>query len=130
MPKNVTVNSSIYIEVLRNHMLTSFNEHNALFSCMTGPAHKAKKVSYFLPENNVQVLDWPGNSPDLNPIENCWSFIKRKLQNCETSVPRLGEALQKMWENDLDREHFKKLSASIPKQLQMVIKAKCGVIKY
>ncbi len=25
-------------------------------------------------------MDWPGNSPDLNPIKNCWSFIKAKLK--------------------------------------------------
>ncbi len=25
-------------------------------------------------------MDWPGNPPDLNPIENCWSFMKAKLK--------------------------------------------------
>jgi hypothetical protein len=25
-------------------------------------------------------MDWPGNSPDLNPIKNCWSFMKAKLK--------------------------------------------------
>jgi len=31
-------------------------------------------------ENDIQTLDWPAWSPDVNPIENVWSIIKRKLQ--------------------------------------------------
>jgi transposase len=26
------------------------------------------------------LLDWPSNSPDVNPIENIWSIIKRKVE--------------------------------------------------
>jgi hypothetical protein len=34
----------------------------------------------FLKENKVSVMDWLGNSPDLNPIENLWSILKAKLK--------------------------------------------------
>lgn len=132
LPHNVTMNSNIYIEVLRNHMLPSFNKHKCtVFMHDSAPPHRAKKVFDFLRESNVQVLDWPSNSPDLNPIENCWSNMKRKMENYDTSsLPRLEEALHEMWTHDLDWSYFKKLSSSMPRRLQEVIKAKGGVIKY
>jgi len=30
-------------------------------------------------KNNIKVLDWPGNSPNLNPIKSLWSTIKSRL---------------------------------------------------
>jgi len=35
------------------------------------PCHKAKKVTRFLENHQNNVLELPGNSPDLNPFENC-----------------------------------------------------------
>jgi len=45
-------------------------------------------------------MDWPSNSPDLNPIENLWSIVKR---NVEKRMPRNLEDLERMmveeWNN-------------------------------
>ena len=34
------------------------------------PKHRSLKALEFYKENNVKILDWPSNSPDLNPTEN------------------------------------------------------------
>ncbi|GFY09975.1 hypothetical protein TNCV_3699361 [Trichonephila clavipes] len=34
------------------------------------PCHTARSIKAFLAEQNIPLLDWPGNSPDMNPIEN------------------------------------------------------------
>ena len=35
-------------------------------------------LNYYI-ENNIQLLEWPAYSPDLNPIENIWGNIKNNL---------------------------------------------------
>ena len=39
----------------------------------------------------LQVLDWPSQSPDLNPIENLWAYIKKKLRKRTTKPSSLNQ---------------------------------------
>ena len=69
--KNVTMKGSNYIHVFKDHMLRFWRIHQCDHFMHDGaPAHKSKSVSKFLTQHNIIVLEWPGNSPDLNPIEN------------------------------------------------------------
>ena len=45
------------------------------------PCHRVseKSVKSFLQEKNVNILDWPGNSTDLNPIEILWHVMKNEV---------------------------------------------------
>ena len=43
------------------------------------PKHRLLKALEFYKENNIKNIDWPSNSPYLNPIENIWAKIKNKL---------------------------------------------------
>ena len=46
------------------------------------------------------IKNWPGNSPDLNPIENLWSIIKQRLKERDTSsVPKLEATVRDIWNN-------------------------------
>ena len=46
---------------------------------------RSKVVLEYLWKSKVQVFDWPGNSPDLNPIENLWSYKKNKVAEKQPS---------------------------------------------
>ena len=43
--------------------------------------HKAELVMDYLKEENVNPLNWPPRSPDLNPIENIWSKMLPLVNN-------------------------------------------------
>ena len=78
----------------------------------------------------MPVLEWPGNSPDLNPIENAWNYIKNKVQEAQpTHNNSLKEVLTKLWIH-MDAEYFKKLAESMPNGLRKVIQAKGYMTKY
>jgi len=54
-----------------------------VFQDDNGPVHRARRVMNFLEDENVQHLDWPAMSPDLNPIEKIWLEISHGLNNMD-----------------------------------------------
>ena len=47
---------------------------------------------------NIQLIKWPGNSPDLNHIENAWSSMKVQLRETQpTNMEELKDEIRKLW---------------------------------
>ncbi len=67
-----TVNAAIYQEILEHFMLPSadklYGDADFIFQQDLAPSHTAKGTKSWFNDHGV-VLDWPANSPDLNPIE-------------------------------------------------------------
>ncbi len=89
------VTAPIYQEMLEHFMLPSadqlFKDADFIFQQDLAPAHTAKSTKSWLNDHGVGVLDWPANSPDLNPIENLWGIVKRKMGNKSTRKCRWAE---------------------------------------
>ncbi len=80
-----TVNSAIYQEMLEHFMFPSadklYEDADFIFQQDLAPAHTAKGTKSWFSDHGVTMLDWLGNSPDLNPVENVWGIVKRKMRH-------------------------------------------------
>ncbi len=89
------VTAPVYQDILEHFMLPSadqlFKDADLIFQQDLAPAHTAKSTKSWLNDHGVGVLDWPANSPDLNPIENVWGIVKRKMRN------RRPKNVEKSW---------------------------------
>ena len=86
----------------------------------SAPCHKAKKITRYLEQKQINALEWPGNSPILNPIENCWHKVKEKMSEKKTpNLEILQEELKKVWCQEMSTEYLKNFSDSKPKRLQI-----------
>lgn len=94
------------------------------------PKHTSRLAKKFLQENVPAVMDWPSNSPDLNPIENLWGLVKR---NVEKRKPKNLDDLEKFmieeWELIPD-EVINNLVMSMRARCEEVIKVKGERIKF
>ena len=80
----------------------------------------------------IKVLEWPGNSPNLNSIENLWSMVKIRLKKLDcTTKTKLIKSVIHVWYYDKKiKEICKELILSMKKQVDLLLKAKDGHISY
>lgn len=94
------------------------------------PMHKARIVTDWFHTAGVSVLDFPPYSPDLNPIENLWAILARRVEKRACSDDEaLGNAVLEEW-NKLDSDVFKALARSMPERCAAVVAAAGHHTKY
>ena len=48
--------------------------------------------------NKVKVLEWPSQSPDINPIENLWAELKKRVRaRRPINLSQLHQLCQEEW---------------------------------
>ena len=82
--------------------------------------------------NNISVLDWPGNSTDLNLIKNLWSIIKLQLRrkDCITMVKQIKLIIECSYRDPQIQDTCKIFVVSMPKRLKIVLNCHGGLIRY
>ena len=94
LPPGSTINGSKYVELPKKKLVLHMEIHNcAIFMHDGAPYHKSRLLQQFLDSQHNKMLDWAGNSFDLNPIENLWALMKAKVSEKQSSSL---EALRKV----------------------------------
>ena len=132
LPPGTTMNGSRYIELLAEKLEIHMAVHNYTIYMQDGaPCHRSKVARTFLDENQIKVLDWPGNSSDLNPIENLGTNMKNKVtEKHPSSAKDIVKVIKEAWVKEISQEFCRNLVHTMPRRLQEVIKTGEGSTKY
>ena len=79
VPVEGMINSYGYLQIIERKVCKELSDLHpcAIFQQASTPCHKAKMITNCFKKIKITVLDWPDNSPDLNPIENLWSIVEK-----------------------------------------------------
>ena len=132
LPSRTTMNGEKYVQLLSDKLQLHMQVHRCNILMQDGaPCHRSKLVTNFLKKKKVKVLDSPGNSPDLNPIENLWTVMKDKVAEKQlSSLPNLCRAMKEVWVKEISKEYCANLVNSMPRRLAAVIQNNGGHTKY
>ncbi len=107
-----------------------YGDADFLFQQEFAPPHTAKGTKSWFNDHGVTVLDWPANSPDLNPIDNLWGIVKRKMRDTRPNNADDPKAAIKATWVSITPDQCHRLIASMPRHIDAVIHAKGGPTKY
>jgi len=130
-----SVTARVYVKLLEQHLLPfmkSFRNRTLIFQDDNCRIHRAVIVEAFKEQKNICSLPWPAQSPDLNPIENLWAHLEKKVRE-RANIPRnrseLFAVLKEEWYK-IDCEVLAKLVDSMPRRINEVIKASGNPTRY
>ncbi len=133
--EDAKMTSAKYIEFLTDHFLPWYKKKNRAFRSKiifmhdNAPSHAAKNTSVSLAAMGIKwekLMVWPPSSPELNPIENLWSILKRKIYEGGrqlASKPQLWEAILTSCK-EIQAETLQKLTSSMDARSVKVISKK------
>ena len=127
------INANVYKKILKKHVVpnlrTAINQLT-VFMQDNAPYHTAKFVKIFLSEKDVTFMEWPVQSPGMNPIENVWKLLnERAKEKNPRNDEKLLTNLKGEWEK-ISVDKCKTLIRSCNKRCRAVIESKDLHIKY
>ncbi|KAG6616947.1 Transposase [Phytophthora cinnamomi] len=128
-------NSERYIYTLSEYLLPFIDRvygRECVFQQDNASIHTSWATKEFLKEENVDVMDWPAKSPDLNPIENIWGVLARAVyahgRQFQTRED-LIETIKASWAA-IGQDFITKLVESMPKRCIATLELHGAKTKY
>ena len=128
------MNATIYQDILSQNLMESARQLSLgcrfVFQQDNDPKHMAKKIKAWFQKKHVDVLDWPSQSPGLNPIENLWAELKRRVHDRQPqNLAELEAYCVEEWAQ-IPPETCRKYVVNYKSRLLQIIKNKGHSIDY
>ncbi len=131
--KSSRMNSEVFRAILSAHIQPNASEligRRFTVQMDNDPKHTAKATKEFLKGKKWTVMQWPSQSPDLNPIEHAFHLLKTKLKGkCPKNKQELKTVAAEAWQS-ITRDETQRLVMSMRSRLQAVIDCKGFATKY
>ncbi len=138
LPVEHRLHTTAYLSIVADHvhpfMTAAYPSSECYFQQDNAPLHKIQIISHrFLEhDNEFNLLKWPPQSPDLNPIEHIWNAVEQEICIMDvqpTNLQQLCDAIRSIW-TKIFEECFQHLVESMPWRFKAVLKAKGGPARY
>lgn len=122
------LNSKRYIEILFENLVPIYTD-DFIFQQDNSSIHTSKITKNFIKNHDIKTIEFPPNSPDLNPIENMWHLIKHYLSKMEVTNENFKESVIECCKK-VEYSSVHNMISNMHLRLQMIIGNDGSHIKY
>ena len=127
------MDQTVYLDIIKNVMLPHSKQkmpRGWILQQDNDPKHRAASVKKFFASSKIRVMEWPSQSPDLNPIEHLWEHVDRNLPKVKPkNKAELFQNIRNCW-SQIPIDVLIKLVDSMPDRCRAVITSKGYPTKY
>ena len=125
------LNARAYIGILEQRILPLVEAGRQLiFQQDNATCHTAQTVRQWTAEHQIDVMEWPACSPDLNIMENVWPTLKRSLDTTRINGINQLFGTAELITQSLDQDYINRLFESMPNRIEEVIYNRGGHTRY
>ena len=134
---NRNVTGERYAELLESHLLPFATRiygdtANWILQDDNAAPHRAAVVTRLKEHLGIRTLRWPARSPDMNPIEHVWDYLKRQVQQRDPppqTLRELRDSVLDVWQQT-PQDFLRRLVLGMPRRISALLHARGGYTRY